>query len=220
MGEKGEPVAAPLAGAIPAGGLASMIRIPVPGTDRLAIELSPRNYRGKSTSSLFIQSADGKRVLRLDYGFNVKTNRVDYHWNQKGTFSDFGIADHTGVGRSGASLYGFAKGFRHAGRVLVVVGAVADAVSIVQSDQPLRRATEVVTAWASAEVGAESLGELGAGIGTAIEPGVGTAVFGIVFAFAGGVAGYWAGEKVGAVVYDWGQANFRYLPVVSIGAMP
>ena len=52
--------------------MGSILRIPVPGTKGLAIELSPRGWKpkGGSTSSLFIQDVTGKRHLRLDYGFN------------------------------------------------------------------------------------------------------------------------------------------------------
>ena len=91
-----------LSGGIPfAVGQASMVRIPVPGTNGLAIELNPRGYvpASGSTSTLFFQDPTGKRHLRLDYGYNIKTKTIDYHWNQKGTFADFGVADHASVGR-------------------------------------------------------------------------------------------------------------------------
>jgi len=209
----GEIVQAPWTGAAPAGGLASIIRIPVPGPGNLAIELSPRFFKGKSTSALFIQEAAGKRLLRLDYGYNVKTKTIDYHWNQKGTFKEFGIADHTPAGRGGAALYEGARAFKYIGRTLLVIGAVTDFISIVVASNPLRRSTQVVSAWALAWATAEGAGELGAAIGTAIEPGGGTAVVGIIFAIGGGVAGYWAGEKVGADVYDWAaNTTFRRLP--------
>src|ERR1700733_13258524 len=64
---------APISGSAPlALGAGATLRIPVPGTDRLAIELKPRGRIPKagSTSSLFIQDLKGKRQLRLDYGFN------------------------------------------------------------------------------------------------------------------------------------------------------
>lgn len=50
--------------------------------------------------------------------------------------------------------------------------------------------------------------------GTAVEPGGGTVVVGVVFAIGGGIAGYWAGEKAGADIYDWGNATFMTLPRV------
>jgi hypothetical protein len=89
------------------GGMGSVVAIPVPGTNGLAISLKPNGYvpPGGSTSTLFIQDVTGRRQLRLDYGFNKNTGKVDFHWNQKGTFNEFGIRDHTPVGRGGASLY-------------------------------------------------------------------------------------------------------------------
>lgn len=212
MSGRDEQAVGPWTGAVPATGLAALVRIPLPGSRGLAIEFTPRNFKGQSTSTLFIQDLAGKRVLRLDHGYNVRTKTIDYHWNQKGTFADFGIADHTSVGRAGAALYRFSKGFRYGGRVLVVVGVALDAASIVESNRPLRRSTQVVSAWAAAWAGAEAAGAVGAAAGTLLEPGGGTAVFGIVFAIGGGIVGYWAGEKAGALVYDWGDAVFHPLP--------
>ena len=78
------------------------------------IELRPRGHvpKGGSTSTLFFQDPSGRRHLRLDYGHNVRTNTIDYHWNQKGTNANFGIADHTAVGRAGQTAYKAAKYFR------------------------------------------------------------------------------------------------------------
>lgn len=208
-----QEVTGPWTGAVLASmGLASIVRIPLPGSKGLAIEFRARNFKGKSTSTVFIQDKAGKRMLRLDYGYNVKTKTVDYHWNQKGTFDTFAIPDHTTVGKGGAALYRSAQAFKYAGRVLLVVGVAVDTVSIVQADQPLRRATQVVSAWAAAWAGAEGAGAVGAAVGTAIEPGGGTVVVGVVFAIGGGIAGYWTGEKVGADIYDWGSATFAPLP--------
>ena len=101
------PVAAqdvPMSGGIPyAIGQASVVRIPVPGTNGLCIELRARGWvpASGSTSTLFFQDAAGGRHLRLDYGYNVKTRTIDYHWNQKGTHADFGISDHSPAGPAG-----------------------------------------------------------------------------------------------------------------------
>lgn len=218
MGKQQE-VTGPWTGAVPTSmGLASVVRIPLPGSRGLAIEFRPRNFKGKSTSTVFIQDKAGRRMLRLDYGYNVKSKTVDYHWNQKGTFDTFNIADHTTVGRGGVALYRSAQAFRYAGRVLLVVGVAVDTVSIVQADRPLRRATQVVSAWAAAWAGAEGAGAIGAAIGTIVEPGGGTVVVGVVFAIGGGIAGYWAGEKAGAEIYDWGNAKFAPLPRAPLGA--
>lgn len=220
MGDSVMPNDVPLSGAIPVGaGAASVLRVPVPGTNGLAIELGPRGWvpKGGSTSTLFIQGIDGKRHLRLDYGFNVKTNSVDYHWNQKGTNANFGIADHGPVGNGGPALYKGAKYFKYAGRTLILVGAFIDILSIVQASKPLRRTTQVVTAWTGAGIGCRTVGAGGAALGTLIEPGGGTAVVGLLGCIAGGIGGYIAGEKIGGVVYDWAEGTF-FTPLPSATA--
>jgi hypothetical protein len=210
-------VEAPFSGGIPyAIGQASVVRIPVPGTNGLAIELTPRGWvpKGGSTSTLFFQDAVGKRHLRLDYGYNVKTKTVDYHWNQKGTGAEFGIPDHTPVGQAGEIAYNAAKYFRYAGRVVMVVGIAIDVVSIVQASRPIRRASQVVTAWAAAWVGCQVVGEGGAAIGTLASP-LGTAVGGIGGCIIGGIGGYYGGSSLGGDVYDWAENTFfTPLPVV------
>lgn len=208
-----------LSGGIPfAVGQASMVRIPVPGTNGLAIELSPRGYvpASGSTSTLFFQDPTGKRHLRLDYGYNVKTKTIDYHWNQKGTFTDFSVADHTSVGRAGQTAYKAAKYFRYGGRVLVVVGVAVDVISIVQASKPLRRASEVVAGWAGAWVGCKVIGAGGAFIGTAASP-LGTAVGGIGGCIIGGIGGYLGGSILAAEVYDWAEDTF-FTPLPEMSA--
>jgi hypothetical protein len=212
----------PISGSIPVAiGAAAVIRIPVPGTRNLAIEFFPRNYKGQSTSTLFIQDLTGKIHLRLDHGPNVVTKTVDYHWNagskQKGGMqADFGIRDHQVLGPGGRSLYKFAKYFRWGGRVLVVVGATVDVISIVQSSNPLKTASQVVAGWAGAWAGCKVVGAFGAGVGTGLEPGVGTAIGGLVGCVIGGAAGYTAASATMGHVYDWGEgALFHRLPEVS-----
>ena len=213
------PHEVPLSGALPVGiGAAAVLRIPVPNTCGLAIELGPRGWvpRGGSTSTLFIQGLDGKQHLRLDYGFNVKTQSIDYHWNQKGTNAEFGIVDHANAGRFGSAIYKGAKYFKYTGRVLVVVGAAIDLVSIVQASRPLRRTTQVVTAWTAAGITCRAVGAGLATVGTFIEPGGGTALGGLLGCVVGGVGGYLLGEKVGGVVYDWGEGTFfKPLPLTA-----
>jgi hypothetical protein len=216
VAKEGDTVQPPWNGAVPAGGLASVIRIPIPGPGRLAIELSPRNFTGRSTSALFFQDPSGRRVLRLDYGYNPRTRTVDYHWNQRGTFSDFGIADHTPAGASGAALYKSARVFKYFGRSLVIIGATADVVSIVVASNPLRRSSQVISAWALAYAGAETTGPVGAFLGSPFGP-PGIAIGGIVFAIGGGIAGYVVGEKAGGDIYDWGNATFQRLEVANRG---
>src|SRR5947207_15892968 len=68
------PVEPPTSGGIPyAIGQASVVRIPIPGTNGLCIELTPRGWtpKGGSTSTLFFHDAAGKRHLRRDYGYSV-----------------------------------------------------------------------------------------------------------------------------------------------------
>lgn len=205
------------AGSIPiALGSASIIRIPIPGTKGLCIEFRPRGFvpNGGSTSTLFFQDHSGKRHLRLDYGFNVRTQTIDYHWNQKGTNSNFGIHDHSTAGRAGAAAYGAAKYFKYAGRTFVILGVGLDVVSIVRASSPLRKASEVVSAWALAWAGCKVVGAGGAAAGTLATP-IGSAVLGVGGCIIGGYAGYRAGAKIGNVVYDWGHASFHPIPQVA-----
>lgn len=183
-------------------GAASVARIRVPGTE-FFIELSPRNFpASKSTSALFIQDATGKRVLRLDYGFNKSTGQIDYHWNQKGTFAEFGIADHTPAGQSGEGLYKLAKAFKYGGRALLVVGIAVDLYSIAVAKKRVRQVLRVASGWAGASAGAAELGTLFAEFGS-IEPGLGTAIGGIVGGIVGGIAGYAGASWLAGETYDF-----------------
>lgn len=201
----------PSPGMIPyAIGQASVVRIPIPNTNGLCIEFRPRGFvpKGGSTSTLFFQDVSGKRHLRLDYGYNVKSKTIDYHWNQKGTNANFGIADHTSVGSTESALYKAAKYFRWGGRVLMVVGIAIDIVSIVQASKPLKRATEVVAGWAGAWAGCKVVGAGGAMAGTFVEPGLGTAVGGVGGCIIGGAGGYFIGSTIAGEVYDWAEDTF------------
>lgn len=208
---------APISGSIPVAiGVASKIRIPVSGTNGLAIELTPRGWtpKGGSTSTLFIQDITGKRHLRLDYGYNKVTKTVDYHWNQEGTFPEFGIKTHTPAGAGGEALYSGAKYFRYGGRVLLVAGAAIDIYSIVVSNKPLRKATQVAAGWVGAWGGCKAFGMGGAYVGTVLEPGLGTAIGGIVGCVSGGFIGYEGFSAGAARVYDWAEGTiFTPVPV-------
>lgn len=195
--------------AVPVGvGTASVTRIPVPGTVGLYVELSPRNYPGKSTSALFIQDNTGKRVLRLDYGKNPKTGNVDYHWNQKGTFKDFGIQDHTTVGSAGEALYKGAKYLKWGGRVFLVAGVAMDAYSIVVAKKKWRQVVKVASGWAGAEAGCLLVGGEGAGGGTLVEPGGGTAVGALLGCAVGGIVGYAGFSWAAGQTYDYVEETF------------
>ena len=210
-------VDAPRSGSIPvAVGIGSVVRIPIPGAHGLCLELSPRGWMppGGSTSALFIQDISGKRTLRLDYGYNVKTKTVDFHWNQAGTFGEFGIADHAPAGSAGEALYRGAKYFKYGGRVLLVVGAAVDVYSIVVSSQPLRQTTKVVAGWAGAWAGCEAGGAGGAALGTFVAPGAGTAVGGLLGCAAGGFIGYEGSSYAAGRLYDWADGTvFTKVPV-------
>ena len=129
-------------------GTASIVRIPVPGTNGLCIQLdAPGGYKGSTSTLFFVEDASQKfgRQLRLDYGprpttvNGQKVTVIDYHWNQKGTMGDFGIPDHSPASPAGRYVHGAAKYFRYGGRILLVAGATFEAISIVKADKPLRR---------------------------------------------------------------------------------
>ncbi len=210
---------APWTGSVPVAlGAPSVVRIPLPGSDGLCIEFRPRGWqpRGGSTSTLFLQDASGRRHLRLDHGYNVRTKSIDYHWNQSGTSQQFGLANHAPAGRAGAAAYRAAKAFRHLGRALLVVGAVIDGVSIVQADRPIRRASQVVVAWAAAWAGCKVVGAGGAALGSLASP-LGSAAGGVVGCIVGGYAGYESGTVVAGEVFDWAEGT-RFTPLPEVAA--
>lgn len=198
-------------------GQSSIVRIPIPRSGGLCVEFRPRGRipPGGSTSTLFFQDITGRRQLRLDYGHNPRTQTIDYHWNQRSVYSQFGLSDHSPAGRSGSSAYKAAKYFRYAGRVLVVAGAAIDVVSIVRASHPLRRASEVIVGWAGAWIGCKLAGSGGAAVGTAVAPGIGTAVAGVAACIVGGAAGYVAGSSIGGGVYDWAEGTI-FMPVPQV----
>ena len=103
--------------------------------------------------------------------------------------------------------------------MLLVAGVVIDAVSIVQADRPLRRASQVVTAWAAAWAaawaGCKLVGAGGAALGTLASP-LGTAIGGIGGCVIGGIGGYYGGSVAGGEVYDWADGTrFSSLPEAS-----
>jgi hypothetical protein len=199
-----------MSGSVPiAVGAGSVTRIPVPGTNGLALELSARGWtpKGGTTSSLFIQDIAGKRHLRLDYGYNRATGVVEWHWNQKGVAKDFGITNHTPAGIAEQALGNTAKYYKYAGRVFLVFGAAVDAYSIVVSSKPLRRTVQVVSAWAAASAGCEAGGAGGAIGGTAVTPGLGTAIGGFLGCAVGGFIGYVTAEAAAGYLYDWAEGT-------------
>ena len=200
----------PISGLTPASlGAASVLRIPVPRTNGLGIELTPRGWtpKGGSTSSLFIQDLTGKRHLRLDFGYNKASGSVEWHWNQKGTNANFGINNHTPVGSFEQALGVSAKYYKYAGRMLLVAGIVIDLYSIVTSSRPLRRSVQVVSGWAAGGAACEAVGAGGAELGTAIAPGLGTAVGGLIGCAIGAFIGYRAAGAATGYLYDWAEGT-------------
>lgn len=210
----------PMSGRIPyAAGQSSAVRIPIPGTNGLCVELTPRGRipRTGSTSTLFLQDSVGKRQLRLDYGDTPVTRTIDYHWNQSGTHRYFGLTDHSRAGQSGRVAYKAARYFRYAGRLLLVAGATIDAISIVYASRPLRRASEVVAGWAGAWIGCQAVGAGGAAAGSAVTPGLGTAAGAFLGCIIGGYGGYLGGSSLGAGVFDWADGTV-FLPIPQVPA--
>lgn len=191
-------------------GMASVARIPVPGTNGLFLELTPRGRipRGGSTSTVFIQDLAGRRQLRLDYVYNPTTNSVNYHWNQEGTYREFGVTDHSVVGAGEEALFKGAKYFRYGGRLLLVAGAALDIYSIVVARRRLRQIARVVAGWAGAWAGCEAVGAAGTLAGTFVEPGLGTAVGGFLGCAAGGIGGYAGASWAAGHAYDWVEETF------------
>lgn len=208
----GALVGVPVSGVIPyAAGLAGVVRIPIPGTNGLGIELTPGprawTPKGGTTSAIFFQDEAGRRMLRLDYGFNKVTETIDYHWNQKGTKDVFGVTGHTPAGRGAGAAFHVAKAFHYAGRRLIVLGAVLDGISIVEANRPLRRASQVVAGWAAAWVGCKVVGAGGAAAGLLASP-LGSVVGGFGGCIIGSVAFYQGGALVAGEIYDWSEDTF------------
>lgn len=192
-------------------GQAAVTRIPIPDSQGLFLELKPQGHvpPGGSTSSIFIQSPDGKRQLRLDYGYNKATKQTDFHWNQKGTFQQFGIADHTPAGSNAALAHKGAKLFRVAGRAFVVLGAAADVYSVVVAKKKIRQAARVLSGWAGAWAGCKLLGAGGAAAGGTVGAGAagagaapGAAIGGFGGCVIGGVGGYFSASWAAGEAYD------------------
>ena len=230
MSSTGQPVDPPWQGAVTAGGLAALIRIPFPGPGNLVLSLQPpRGWAGRSTCSVFIlRKGHADKGLRLDYSYNKSTRTVDYHWNQKSYASRFpGVTNHMPAGKVGAVLDRTARAYRGLGELLVVYGVTIDLISVAHASNPYLRFSEVVSAWALAWASAEVAGAAGARVGALggsfVDPGIGTAVGGIVLgiggAIYGGYKGYELGEKAGNAVYGWAAgtvfSSFPQVPVPS-----
>jgi len=197
-------------------GAARVVRIPIPGVQGMFLELTPRGWtpRGGTTSTLFIQTISGDRHLRLDYGYNMKTQTIDYHWNVRKAASIFGVSDHTAASAFDRALYRGAKYFNHAGAVMIALGAVADLNSIVVARRRWRQALRVSAGWLGAWQGCIHGGRLGATAGEIFSP-AGMMAGGIV----GCAAGAWCGEALSAAatgqVYDLAEELY-YEPLPQV----
>jgi hypothetical protein len=205
---------------VPVGvGLASVVRIPVPNSGGLHLELKPPpTYDKTSTSTVFIHSADGKKELRLDYGYNKRTHTWDYHWNKEGgVYKTFGIQNHTPTGPGGKVGYHAARVFKWGGRALLVAGAVQDLYAIVQAEDRVREIARVAGCWGGGAIGAKAVGAGGAAVGTFVEPGGGTMVGGFVGGVLGGIGGCALGAWGAVKVHDYVKETlFTPLPEVSL----
>jgi len=180
----------------------------------LGITRDPPNIKG-STSTLFMQSANGKKVLRLDWGV-LPDGTVTYHWNRsKIPVSFTGVTNHQAASAAYQNTSRAMRVFRHAGRGLLVLGVAMDAYSIYTATDRPRQATRVISGWAGATAGCRIVGAGGAWAGGAIGSagaGVGAApgaiIGGIGGCLVGGIGGYWVGSELGEAGYEWAEDTF------------
>lgn len=181
----------------------------------LGITRDPPNIRG-STSTLFMQSANGKKVLRLDWG-KLPDGSVSYHWNRtKIPITITGpIANHQPASQAFQNTSRAMRVFRHAGRGLLVVGVAMDAYSIYTATDRPRQVTRVIGGWAGASAGCRIVGRGGVAAGAAlgapaagVGAGPGAIIGGIGGCLVGGFAGYWIGSEIGDAGYEWAHDTF------------
>lgn len=180
----------------------------------VGITRDPPNIKG-STSTLFLQSANGKKVLRLDWGI-LPDGSVTYHWNRtKIPVSFTGVVNHQQASRAFQNTSRAMRVFRHAGRGLLVLGVAMDAYSIYTASDRPRAVTRVISGWAGATAGCRIVGQGGAWAGAAIGSagagvgaGPGAIIGGIGGCLVGGIGGYWVGSELGDAGYEWAQDTF------------
>jgi hypothetical protein len=190
------------------GSVVSIVRIPVPIGKNLYLELRPRNFKGKSTSTIFIQDAS-KRHIRLDYGYNKRTGSVDYHWQQeKGLSETFKITNHQPAGKWGKWLYRLGKTTKYIGRIFVVFALITDIYHITIAEKPLRRASRATGGWVIGIRGCKQVGSWGAAFGYRLHPLFGTIILGGLGCVAGGIGGGYLGDRMGSEVYDLAETGY------------
>ena len=184
----------------------------------LGVTSDPPNIKG-STSTLFMQSANGKKVLRLDWG-QLPDGSVTYHWNRtKIPVSFTGVTNHQTASPAFQNTSRAMRVYRHAGRGLLVLGVAIDAYTIYTASDRPRAVTRVISGWAGATAGCRIVGAGGAWAGGAIGSagaGVGAApgaiIGGIGGCLVGGIGGYWVGSELGDAGYEWARDTF-FTPV-------
>jgi len=100
--------------------------------------------------------------------------------------------------------------------LFLVAGITIDTVSIVRSSSPLKRASQVVSAWALAWAGCKAGGASGAALGSPASP-LGMAAGGIGGCIIGGLGGYVGGALLGGTMYDWVKGTF-FIPLPRVAA--
>ena len=205
----------PVSGRIPfVVGKTSVVRIPVAGTRTLCLELSPRGHvpaRG-SASTLFVRHAATQLQSRLDFAYNKRTRTIDYHWNQNGTLENFVNGGQREDVTPWFVPHSALKCYRYIGRTLLVGGAIAEAVSIVEASAPLRNASSSVSDWCARWLGHEyaiaDRALTGSQLGQGLALAVGEALDCIIAAFSGIVTP----AELAAQVYDWTE-NTLFTPL-------
>lgn len=168
---------------------------------------APRGARlppGGSSSVVFATLPNQpNKGIRLDYGYNKGTSSVNWHWNQKGSASNFLVTNHS---TSGAKLSGWAlKSTKYAGRLLLVGGVIQSGSAIYSSEEPLQEAAHQASGWAGSFVGGAAGAQAGAALGAAIGApfmGIGAVPGAVVGGFVGGVAGGAAGWEGGLKAHE------------------
>lgn len=186
---------------------------PTPGTGS-RFDLSFRDFSGHSdpTSHAYLNrltpQASKWKGLRLDHGPNVTTGgSTNWHWNQSGAKSAFGIADHTLASPVAENFGRVTKVAKPLGRVGMGLGVAMDGYSLASNvnqsmhtgnwSNTVQDGSRIAGGWGGAWLGAKAGGALGASIGSFICPGLGTAIGGALGGLAGGIGGYWGGSKLG-----------------------
>lgn len=191
------------------GSLVSVVRIPVPITGQnLYLELRPRNFKGQSTSAIFIQDVN-KRHVRLDYGYNKSTGQIDYHWHQaKGLSETFKVTNHLPTGHWGKWLYRVGKTTKYVGTTFVVFAVVTDMIDIVIAEKPLQQLSKVAGAWSTAFIGCQRMGALGSRLGFRINPLFGTILGGGLGCIMGSMGGHFLGDWAGNKAYHLAETYY------------